>query len=267
MEIQIGNRTIGGLDAASYRIALLLWGDAGCGKTTLASTAPGKKLWIQFDPDGVLSLAGRDDILVLDLSGDKHTVVNELKKDDPFQLEKMLKEHPEIETVVLDSLTSLVRLASEDAVANVNSATHENPGLKGYGHRNAVVLRIVTSFMRLTNRLNRHIILISHEDSPTVDDKGVVQFITLALGGKQTNQIALALSEVWWMQRSDKTPHPTIAVRPCRTRKPMKTRLFDASSSPEFVWKHDIVKWTGDGIETWFETWKQAGGRKISLPK
>lgn len=264
MEITLGNRTLTGVDDVQLRIALLLWGDAGCGKTTLASTAPGKKLWVQFDPDGVLSLRGRDDIVVLDLSGEKHTVVDALKSDDPFGLEKVLKEHPEITTVVLDSLTALARLASENAVANVVSATHENPGLKGYGHRNAVVLRVVTSFMRLTKRLNRHIILVAHEDTATVDDKGVVQFVTLALGGKQTNQIALALNEVWWM--SDTGKDRKIAVRPCRTRKPMKTRMFDGTNL-EFVWKFNADKWSGDGIESWFKAWQENGGRKLALPK
>lgn len=265
VDIQLGTRTLTDVSSVSLRIALLLWGDAGCGKTTLASTAPGKKLWVLFDADGVLSLAGRDDVVVLDLSGEKHTVVDQLKRDDPFGLEKTLKEHPEIETVVIDSLTALAVLATENAVASVTSATNENPGLKGYGHRNAVTLRVVTSFMRLTKRLDRHIILISHEDTATVDDKGVVQFISLALGGKQVNQIALALSEVWWMQDTGKERR--IAVRPCRTRKPMKTRMFDAGTVPEFTWRYNIEDWKGDGIDTWFEAWKKAGGHKISLPK
>ena len=265
MEITLGNRTITGVDDVDLRIALLLWGDAGCGKTTLASTAPGKKLWIQFDPDGVLSLAGRDDILVLDLSGEKHTIVETLKKDDPFGLEKLLKENPDIKTVVVDSLTALAVLATENAVANVTSATNVNPGLKGYGHRNAVTLRIVTSLMRLTKRTNTHIIFISHEDTATVDDKGIVQFVSLALGGKQVNQIALSLSEVWWMQDTGKERR--IAVRPSRTRKPMKSRMFDASLSPEFIWKYDANKWSGNGIEDWFKAWQEAGGRKQQLPK
>lgn len=269
MEITLGTRTITGVNDVDLRIACLLWGDAGCGKTTLASTAPGRKLWVQFDPDGVLSLAGRDDVIVLDLSGEKHTVVDVLKRDDPIGLEKLLKEHPEIETVVVDSLTALAVLATENAVATVNSATNENPGLKGYGHRNAVTLRVITSFMRLTKRLNKHIIFIAHEDTPEKDDKGVVQFVTLALGGKQTNQIALSLSEVWWMWRLDNNGKDTfrVAVRPCRTRKPMKSRMFDASKTPEFDWKYNVEEWKGDGIATWFEAWKKAGGRKISLPK
>ncbi len=68
MEVMLGNRTLGAVDLSSTRVALLLWGASGCGKTTLASTAPGTKLWILFDQDGANSLAGRDDYVVLDLT-------------------------------------------------------------------------------------------------------------------------------------------------------------------------------------------------------
>lgn len=266
MDISIGNRIItSGVNVEGASIALLLWGDAGCGKTTLAATAPGTKLWLLFDREGALSLAGRDDVMVLDLSGEKHSVLESLKNDNVMGLEKVLAENPQIETVVLDSLTALVVLATENAVANVTSATNENPGLKGFGHRNAVVLRIITALMRLTKRLNRHIIFIAHEDTPTTDDKGVVQFITLALGGKQTNQIALALNEVWWMRDTGK--ERWLALRPCRTRKPMKSRMFDVSITPEFVWRYDATKWSGDGLESWFNKWKEGGCKKLAIPK
>jgi len=265
MEMMIGTRSLTSVTPDDLRIAMLLWGSSGCGKTVLASTAPGIKLWVQFDPDGVLSLMGRKDIVVMDLSGEKHSIVDKLKSDDPMGIEKYLIANPDIKTVVIDSLTALAVLATENAVAMVTSATNENPGLKGYGHRNAVTLRIVTSFMRLTKRLGRHIIFISHEDTPTTDSNGIVQFISLALGGKQVNQIALTLSEVWWMQDTGKDR--MIAVRPCRTRKPMKSRMFSATTSPEFVWKYKAEEWKGDGIETWFEAWKKGGGTKLPLPK
>ena len=46
-------------------MSLLLWGASGTGKTTLACTAPGKKLLILFDPDGDASIAERDDVDVV----------------------------------------------------------------------------------------------------------------------------------------------------------------------------------------------------------
>lgn len=268
MELIVGGRAIKSAQEQDFRMAMLLWGMAGCGKTTLAATAPGKKLWILFDPSGALSLTTREDVFVLDLSAEKHIqAVEKLKADDPYGIEKALVENTDIETVVLDSTTALSNMATENAVYHVRSATLENPGLKGYGHRNAIVMRVVTQLMRITNRHKRHFICISHEDTPTTNENGEVTMISLALGAKMTNQIGMQLSEIWWM--SDTGKERRIAVRPVRQRQPMKTRMFDTSSSngAEFVWRYDALNWKGDGIETWYNAWKENGGRKINLPK
>jgi hypothetical protein len=259
-------------DDSNNHMRMLLWGMAGCGKTTLAATAPGKKLWLLFDQGGTQSIAHRDDIFVLDLSGERATIVDKFKDDNPFQLEKVLKDHPEIETVVIDSVTSLAVLATEKAIRKVNEqsgktvADIENPTLAGYGMRNNLVLRAMIAIMRLCRRMERHFIVIAHEDTPEKDDKGVVKFITVALGGKMTNQIGLQLSELWWM--SDTGTERRIAVRNCRQRQPMKTRMFitDAKSQPEFVWRYDANKLEGAGINDWYKQWSEAGYSKIPLP-
>jgi hypothetical protein len=206
----------------------------------------------------------RDDVLVMNLSGEKHTVTDKFMNDDPFGLEKFLKEHTEIETVVFDSATAYAVLCSENAVANVNSAKTENLGLKGYGHRNARVLRALVSMMRLTKRLNKHFIIITHEDSPQTNEEGVTLQITMALGGKMADSLGLQLSEVWHM--SDTGKERRIAVRPVRFYKPMKTRMFD-STNGEFVFRYNADTGEGEGIAHWHEKWKANGGAKIPLPK
>ena len=82
-----------------------------------------------------------------------------------------------------------------------------------------------------------------------------------------TNQIGLQLSELWWM--SDTGSERRIAVRNCRQRQPMKTRMFlsDGDSQPEFVWRYDANKLEGEGINDWYNKWKEAGFVKIPLPK
>ena len=105
MSYELGPRAITRPGAAGGRINMLLWGKSGTGKTTLAATAPGTKLWINFDPEGTMSVAHRDDIQVLDLSGDKNSVVEEFKKDDPLKLSKAINEM-EIDTIVVDSLST-----------------------------------------------------------------------------------------------------------------------------------------------------------------
>lgn len=261
--IKLDGRELKSPSATDSRISLLLWGASGCGKSTLAATAPGGKLWILLDPDGTNSLIGRDDILVCDLSGERQQIVTKFMSDDPLGIERMLKDNPWIETVVFDSVTAFGILATENAVSVVKSASLTNPGLKGYGHRNAIVLRACISLMRLTKRLNKHIIIIGHEDSASVNEDGVVQFITIALGGKISNSLGMQLSEIWW--QSDTGKERRIAVRNIRQRQPMKSRLFD-STKGEFVWRFDANTWKGEGIETWVNQWKANNGKKIPLP-
>lgn len=263
--ITLGNRELSGIDLAASRISMLLWGAAGCGKTTLAATAPGAKLWILFDPDGANSLIGRDDCYILDLSGDKHHITERFKDDSPLGIEAMLAKHPEIETVVFDSLTTFALLATENAISRVRSATVENPGVQGYGHRSALVLRAAVSVLRLTKRLNKHIIFIAHEDTPTKNQDGLVLYISVSLSEKMTNGIGIQLSEIWWMADSGK--QRTIAVRPVRSHKPMKSRMFSVSGEGEFPWRYDAAKWEGSGIADWFKLWKDGGGAKLPLPK
>lgn len=265
MEITLGGRALSTPDKIDPVLSLLLWGMAGCGKTSLASTAPGVKLWIQFDPGGALSLSGRDDILILDLSADNHIQMFEkFKQTSPYSLDAFLNEHKEIETIVVDSATTLAIKATENAVHGVKSATVENPGLKGYGHRNSLVLMVIIKLFQLANKHNRHFICISHEDTPVIDENGATMFITTALGGKMTNQLGIQFHEIWHML--DTGRERRIAIRPIRQLRPMKSRMF--TGSEEFVWRNDLKDWNkGDGIKTWIEKWKENKGGKISTPK
>lgn len=273
-EIKLGTFEIKKAAESSTTFALLLWGPSGGGKTTLASTAPGVKLWVLFDPGGTDSIADRDDVLVLDLSQERHSVVEKFTSEDPFGMEKMLKDHSEIETLVFDSATTYAALATEAAVANIPSAKLNNPGPQGYGARNAYVLRALSVLMRLAKRQNKNFIIIAHEDAPTKDDQGVIRSIEMNLGGKMANQLGATIGEMWHLSDTGKKTTANgkqfderrIAVRPCRMRTTMKTRIFNADV-PEFNWLYDPLTKTGEGISDWYRKWREAGGKKIPLPK
>ena len=84
-------------------------------------------------------------------------------------------------------------------------------------------------------------IFITHEDDSGVRDKeGNLLHITMLLGGKLSGQVGLQISEVWFM--SDDGKQRKIAVRPCRTRKPMKTRMFDTTRKLSSILKYDPDK-------------------------
>jgi hypothetical protein len=193
--------TLGGVKleqphAADQRFAGLIWGPAGSGKTVLASTAPGRKLHLCFDPDGELSLADRADVSVLRLyKVNPLTVVGEMRKPDPYNLTRYLTEHPDVETVIFDSMTMFASMALHEAVAanksGRNKISIEQPGISAYAYRNALVLGTATTMLAVTAKCNRNIIFTTHEGSPDTDEDGHVQSITMILSSGYTQRAIL----------------------------------------------------------------------------
>lgn len=269
-DIKIGNYIVTPLQDAPSRLSLLLWGSSGCGKTTLAATAPGKILWINFDPDGTASIRGRDDILLLDLVGESGRIAEELKKDDPMGLDKFLAADESIQTIVFDSLTTYkdkilpYAIKVAQSTAKGRSSTIEDPGFSGYGNINTWIRVTMENLLRVSKKHNRNIIFIAHEDKPEKNDQGIVLYISIMLGSSLNEQVPVKISEVWWMNDTGKSR--TIAVRAVRNRKPMKTRMFLAEKEAEFTWRFDANTWEGEGIAEWLKRWQDAG-TKIPLPR
>ena len=260
-----GGLPIGVPTTDNAQLNMLLWGDSGSGKTTLAATAPGLKLFIMFDPGGDLSLTARSDVYVLNLSGEGATaVMTKFRSADPYDLDKFLTQRPDVTTVVVDSVTSLAYMALQEAVQRAGGrSTLEQPGMHGYTYRNGSVLRMIVAIMRLCAKHSRHLILITHENSGDRNEEGVIQSVTMSLSDSVANQVGLRFNEVWHV--SDTGVERRIAVRPCRLRRPMKTRLFNAVQ-PEFIWHYDPDTQIGEGISDWYHAWQEAGGTKLALP-
>lgn len=260
-------------ESAVERLSCIIWGQPGVGKTTLACTAPGKKLIINLDPDGPASVGYRNDTMVLDLSKlptDK--VLQELEHEsNPLGLSSFLNEHQDIETVILDSLSSLSHRALEKAVHSGIGAgksfrpTMMAPGISAYGGRNAIVLTCVKGLLRVTGRAGVHCIMISHEAEPEKDEKGVILYITMMLGGQLVNQMSLQIGEVWWLQEGETKGSKRIAIRAARMRKPMKTRMFVTDSEPEFSFAFDYQ--TDNPISDWWSAFEKGKGKKLPLPQ
>lgn len=260
--------TVGGIPLLSpsvenMQLFMLIWGDSGSGKTTLAATAPGKKLLILLDPGGDLSLAGRDDVAVLNLASEPPSkLIAQFATADPYQIGKLLAARPDIETVIIDSMTTLAYVALQNSVM-INKSSIERPGMHGYTYRNASVLRATIALMKLCSDHKRHLILITHEGSADRNDEGAVLSVTMALSEGTANQVGLRFNEVWHL--SDTGTERRIALRPARLRKPMKTRLFNADK-PEFVWHYNPDTQVGEGIADWYHAWQAGGGKKLPLP-
>lgn len=252
-------------------IHMLLWGPSGSGKTVLASTFPGRKLWLQFDPEGTASLgADRDDVLIADYSGRPSSYVEEFKTADPVGLSSFIKNNS-ISTIVIDSLTAFQDAALQHGVRHAagsrqhTGATIEDPGYGGYGRRKTWTMMLLMNILAVAQATHCHTCFISHEDAPTTDDKGAILFISMLLGSDLPDKTGLQVGEIWNLV--DTGNGRRIMVRPARMKKPIKTRMFDASKSPEFMWKYEQSK--PDPAHTvagWYELWKANRFNKIPLP-
>src|SRR5438552_1364737 len=119
------------------RVSMLLWGEAGCGKTFFANTAPGKRLIINLDPDGYQSLPKTEDTLLLDVANESHDyLMNQSKTTDPFNIKALISQNPYISTVIVDSVTKYSERAVQYAIGKAPGSTAENPGPGAYGYRN-----------------------------------------------------------------------------------------------------------------------------------
>lgn len=250
------------------RVSMLLWGPSGSGKTILANTAPGRRLIILFDPDGTRSLRpDPHNNLVMDLSEKPPNIVEEAKDaTNPFGLNNLLSENPDIKTVIVDSVTAFSTQAVAYSAGHKSApgAVFENPSMSGYGFRNRFVLGLAKNLLAVTGKHNRNIIFICHEDVPKLDKEGAIASITILLGGSLSEEVPLQISEVWNLRDTGKKRY--CIVRSTGIRKPMKSRMFDTREKNEFESTYDVVTGKGITIEQLIERWKESNYDKIPLP-
>lgn len=279
--IQLGNIPVTSGVETIKRMAILIWGEAGCGKTTFAATAPGIKLWISLGDNEHYPVAHRKDVIVANVSGMKaDALFKHAQGDDPFGLDKVLAENLEIETVVFDNLTSLAHKALQQAVnTGVGGGkdfkpTIVAPGLSAYGGRNGLVIDVIEGLLRVTNKHGVNIIITAHEGDPStaqVDGKEIIEKIGVMLGGQLVNNMTFRLSEIWYMSLTpDQERRRRLAIRPTRKRRPMKTRMFSNREEAEFFLEYDADKPdTAKGqmtIAEWYYAYRDGAGVKLSVP-
>lgn len=251
--------------SSTKRVTMLLWGPAGCGKTYFANTAPGKRLWVNFDPEGTASLPVSDDTLLLDYANELDNVCAQAFSVNPFSLDTILRADESIATVVVDSVTAFASKAVAYSVGHKSApgAVSENPGPAGYGFRNRHTLALCKGILQVTGRHNRNVIFICHEDAPDKDKEGSVISITLLLGGTLPVEVPLQISEVWHMQ--DKTTSRVVQVRQVGIVRPMKSRMFNTTQRFEMEVSNkaqsEKVK-----LADLFDRWRDNKYDKIELP-
>lgn len=269
--MKLGSVDVSTTETRLELLTMLLWGKPGAGKTVLASTAPGRKLWLQFDPSGVASLRRSDDILVADFAGYKANKLADFKQGGIVEADllKLIKTEG-INTVVLDSLTSFGQLALQYGIATgianrgAFKATIEQPGQTGYGVRSALILDVCSMLLRVCADTGTHCIFIAH-DQDVMDDDGKLKEITISLGGQGRNIIPAKISEIWMLLDNGK--QRSVFIRSHGMWRPMRTRMFLApDNATSFGWTYDQDKGTGQGIADYYKSWQDAGFSKVAPP-
>ena len=269
--MDFSNIKLGGVSADdttssdNKRISLMIWGQAGCGKTTLASTAPGKICWLLFDPNGSDSLKQLNkyqdgDIAVFDMSKQNYSIVMQGCMDNCFGLETYLKDNT-FDTVVFDSATTYLDMCLKLAVSTTKNASVEVPTQAGYSRRNSYMKQTLNNLIRLTNKYNKHIIIIGHEDNGQMDDLGNLIKQTVMIGGSSNTAVCIMLSEIWYMNST--AGKRKIFFEPFGVKTPMKSRMIDTTKCRSVEWKFTPEN-GGEGIEDWFKRWCESS-TKITL--
>ncbi len=269
--MQLGSIAVVDNTVRRETLVMLLWGKPASGKTVLASTAPGNKLWLLFDPSGTASLSKRSDVKVADFSGYKAAQLENLKQGGIVErdLVKMLASGA-FDTVVVDSLTSFGQMALSYAIVSGKAnkgtfrATIESPGMTGYGVRTAMMLDFAQMVLRCCIDAGKHCIFVCHEVEKSSGDDGKIDEITIALSGQTSMVLPAKVSEIWYVE--DTGRQRIIYVRNHGMRRPMRTRLFQPGTETRFVWTYNQDDGTGGTIAEWYEQWQAAGFAKVPLP-
>lgn len=281
--------TIAGLPVSSpddniETLSILLWGEAGTGKSTIAATMPGDILWLQYDSTGLANInstvvnAGKEaNIHVLRLAGMPNSFVERFKEEDPLTLSRTFKENPNIKSLVFDSLTSFADKALAYGVVKAGASvkfknnpqsrpTIEDPGMAGYGNKRVYVEACIRNVMSICVRHGVNVCFITHEGPPEYNTDGQIVKRTLALGSSLNISVPRDLSEIWYLRDTGKERH--LLIRSQGIIRPMRSNLlFHTEQKQSFKLNFNADDWSGEGIADWIEQWKANRYKKLEVPK
>ena len=235
-------------------------------------SAPGRKLFINVDPDGYQSIASREDYGLLDMAA---LEPGEMVRYGVNKLgsQIMSSDFGPGDTVIFDSISSFNQNCLLDAIQQgIGGSTKfkpslETPGLAAYGARTQNTTAAVSAVLRASARKGMHCFFTAHLDEPTTNNEGQYLYETLSLSNKTINNVSLAISEIWYMSEHNK--ERKLAIRACRGKQPMGTRLFVTDKEAEFTVKYNPEKDNTQphSIQTWFNAWVEGGTTQLKLPK
>lgn len=181
---------------AKQTITMLVYGQPGVGKTTLAVSAPDAVL---FDYDGGVQR----------INGAHQTLTVQIRswEDTSEALDEIVASYPDVKTIVIDTVGKMLDFMSDYIVRN-NSRMKKSDGtlsLQGYGLRKSMFI----DFIKKTAVLGKNIIFVAHEKEEKRGDDTVKR---PDIGGSSANDLVKELDLVGYMQMLGKDR--TIAFNP-----------------------------------------------------
>ena len=181
---------------AKQTITMLIYGQPGVGKTTLAVSAPNAVL---FDYDGGVQR----------INGAHQTLTVQIRswEDTGAALDEIAAQYPETQTIVIDTVGKMLDYMGE-YIMRTNSRMKKSDGtlsLQGYGLRKSMFI----DFIKKTAVLGKNIIFVAHEKEEKRGDDTVKR---PDIGGSSANDLVKELDLVGYMQMLGKDR--TIAFNP-----------------------------------------------------
>jgi hypothetical protein len=158
---------------------VLLYGEAGAGKSTAAATAPGPILWINAEGPGALAYPRK-------VAKERGTRIYETRIARTISPRPILREVLEH---VKASSEPVVRTVVVDTVAKVRDGLIRDivqPGAKNSIQQFGEVAKILEEFVTIMRDLPVNLVLLCHEDIADVDGERIVQPL---IGGALTAKI------------------------------------------------------------------------------
>ena len=169
---------------AKQTITMLVYGQPGVGKTTLAVSSPDAVL---FDYDGGVQR----------INGAHQTLTVQIRswEDTAAALDEISREYPDVRTIVIDTVGKMLDYMGE-YIMRTNGRMKKPDGtlsLQGYGLRKSMFI----DFIKKTAVLGKNIVFVAHEKEEKQGEETVKR---PDIGGSSANDLMKELDLVGYMQ-------------------------------------------------------------------
>jgi len=233
------------IKSGSYITRCMLYGRSGSGKSTMASTFPGKKGIIDTD-SGAISYSSSKDCSIYTILEDSN--ISNMKPEAWLDAVKVLNElitDNTIKTIIIDSFTTLADACLKYILGTQNK-TIQAASFVDWGRQ----MDLLTNFLFRAFSSRKNVIGIFHEEM-TKDELTGQTWCSILITGKLSEKMPDYFDEVYHLETTRKGNETVYQARTRATNLYVaKSRLSTVLNLPEFVIPsnfNQIFKGTANG--------------------